>query len=102
MKILITTFNDQKSAVSVLRTLLEERLIACGTILPKAHSFYHWQDNIEEAEEVVVWIKTVQHLLSSCQERLVTLHPYEVPELIVLEPTAVGKAYQRWLEETLG
>ncbi|MBX9743305.1 MAG: divalent-cation tolerance protein CutA [Chthoniobacterales bacterium] len=101
LKIIITTFSDQEVATSVLQTLLKEKLAVCGTILPQAHSIYHWQGKIEEAEEVVVWIKTSQDLLVSCQNRLTLLHPYKIAELIVLEPLFVGEAYQRWIEETL-
>ena len=101
LRILITTFADKKAATSVVRTLVKEKLIACGTLFPEAHSIYHWQGAIEETSEVVVWMKTSQALLEACQQRLTELHPYDVPEVIVLEPSSVNLAYQVWAESAL-
>lgn len=97
--LLMTTFAEESVAVGTIRTLLEEHLVACGTIIPKAKSIYSWQGKIEESDEVVVFLKSSVALQSACMERLKKLHPYEVPEIVVLEPTDVEEKYAAWLAD---
>lgn len=97
IRLVISTFADSEQAASVVRTLVEERLAACGTILPGARSIYRWQGVIEDAGEVMVFLKTTADRLSALQERLLALHPYETPEVIVIDPSAVSPAYAEWL-----
>lgn len=101
LQILVTTFADKKEASSVVRKLVEERVAACGTLFPKAHSIYRWQGELLENEEVVVWIKTSYALLKRCQERLLALHSYDTPELLVIEPSWVNLDYEKWVNEEL-
>ncbi|MFI0348354.1 MAG: divalent-cation tolerance protein CutA [Chthoniobacterales bacterium] len=101
LTVIVTSFADEKTALCVVRTLVRERLAACGTILPKAHSTYLWQGKIEEAAEAVVFFKTSQGLTEQCKLRLAELHPYDVPEIFSLEPSAVDASYLAWLGEVL-
>jgi periplasmic divalent cation tolerance protein len=102
LRLLMTTFSDRESAAAVIRSLLEERLIACGSILPGVTSLYHWEGAIKEAPEVVVLMKTEQAHSKRCMVRLQELHPYEVPEIILLDPEAVSRVYAGWVMEVLG
>ena len=77
-------------------------MIACGTILPGAHSIYRWQGKIEEASESIVLMKTDLKNATRCMERLQELHPYEVPEILLLNPETVSKPYLSWVREVLG
>lgn len=100
-RLLLSTFADEESALSVLRQLLEERLIACGTLIPGVRSLYRWKGKIEEASEVFVLMKTDQKNASRCMSRIQELHPYEVPELILLDLEAVADPYALWIREAL-
>ena len=102
LRIVITSFADEAAAAAIVRCLVEERLAACGTLLPKARSIYSWQGKIEDAIEVVAWIKTSLACLERCQERLQELHPYEVPEIIVVEPSSISPSYLQWMRGVLG
>ncbi len=102
VRLLITTFADQEAASATVRQLLEERLIACGTLLPGSISLFRWQGKIEEASEVIVLMKTDQERSARCMERLRELHPYDAPEIILLEPEAVFGPYAAWVREALG
>lgn len=101
LKIIITTFTDEGMAVPIVRKLLEEQVIACGTLLPGATSLYSWQGGIEEAPEVMVVLKMDQETVGRCMIRLRELHPYEVPEIIVLSPAAVSRDYSKWVRDAL-
>ena len=101
VRLLITTFADQEAASAVVRQLLEERLIACGTLLPGALSLYRWEGKIEESSEVIALMKTDQERSTRCMARLKEMHPYDVPEIILLEPEAVSGVYASWVREAL-
>lgn len=102
LRLILTTFSEETNASAVVCQLLEERLIACGTILPGARSLYHWKGKLEESVELVVLLKTEAATVPRCMERLAELHPYEAPEIIQISPEAVSAPYADWVKEVLG
>lgn len=95
--LLYTTWPDAAAAAAAARTLVEERLAACINILGPVASVYRWQGAIEAADEVVVLLKTTQGRVAALKAALPTVHPYEVPELLVL-PIADGlPPYLAWV-----
>ena len=95
--IVLTTFANAEDAAKAVRTLVDEQIIACGTILPGARSIYRWKDAIEDTKESVVLLKTSAERFPALEERLRAIHPYETPEIIALDPTAVSKDYADWI-----
>ena len=89
-------------AEPVVRSLLDERLVACGNIVPGAVSLYRWEGAVHRDEEVVVILKTVRRLVPQVIERARVLHPYEVPEMLVQEVVDGNPAYLRWVGEECG
>lgn len=84
-------------AETVVRRLVEERLAACGNILPGAVSIYQWEGEVHRDEESVVILKTVRGLLAGMLARAEQLHPYDVPELLVHDVVDGGGAYLEWV-----
>jgi periplasmic divalent cation tolerance protein len=84
-------------AEAVVRTLVEERLIACGNIIPGAVSIYRWEGEVHRDAESVVVLKTVRRLLPTMLERAGQLHPYDVPELLVHDVVDGAGAYLEWV-----
>ncbi len=95
--IALTTFGSEEQAVTVTRSLLEDRLIACANLLPGARSLYRWQGAIEDTAEVVCLMKTTPNHLDALHRALCERHAYDVPEWVVLSPAAVGLAYGNWV-----
>ena len=91
------TCPDAASAATIAHALVEERLAACVNRLPGVHSTYRWQGHVEEADEVLLLIKTTADRLDALTVRLQTLHPYELPELIAVEVRAGLPAYLDWV-----
>ena len=97
IQIVLTTLPDESSAAVIVRELVEKKLAACGTILPAARSIYRWKDAIEDTAEVVVIFKIPAGHFSPFSSTLKSLHPYETPEIIALNPADASEAYARWV-----
>jgi periplasmic divalent cation tolerance protein len=98
----ITTLPPEADADAFVRALLDARLVACGTVLPGARSIYRWQGRIEEAAESVLLLKTTEGRLPALRERLPSLHPYDVPELLVVASDDGLPSYLAWVQEQVG
>ena len=100
--IVLTTLGADADASAFARTLIEEKLAACVSTLPPMTSVYRWQGSIEEAREQQVVIKTASSCLDALEARFRTLHPYEIPEFVVIRPHDVSALYGTWVEESMG
>ena len=101
--IVLTTLGAGADAAAFARTLVDERLAACVNVLPAMRSVYRWRGAVQEDDERQLVIKTWRDRLPALEARVRTLHPYEVPELLVLEVAGGGAAYLEWLSaETRG
>ena len=99
VSIVLTTLGADADAATIARTLIDERLAACVNILPPMTSVYRWQGKVEQDREQQIVIKTAQDRVRALQARLRQLHPYELPEFLVLDATA-SDAYFAWVGES--
>jgi periplasmic divalent cation tolerance protein len=95
--VVFTTVASDEEAVKFVRTLLERRLIACGTLIPGGRSLYRWQGKIADEREVVVMLKTRSARIESLRVAFAELHPYKVPELLALPVEAGLDKYLEWI-----
>src|SRR5690242_9343308 len=86
--VVLTTVSSADEAVALINALLDRRLIACGTMLPGARSFYRWGGKVADEQEVVLLLKTRAARLELLEAAFGELHPYKVPELLALPVTA--------------
>jgi periplasmic divalent cation tolerance protein len=97
--ILLTTIGVTADVEPLARTLVEERLAACVNVLPTMQSFYRWEGAVQRDDERQLVIKTSPERLAALEQRLRSLHPYELPETLVL--TAGGsQQYLAWIRES--
>jgi periplasmic divalent cation tolerance protein len=99
--LVLTTFANADDAARVVRTLVEERLVACGNIVPGVRSLYRWKGGIADEHEVLVLLKTRKQDWTALLSRLHELHPYEVPECVAVRMAAGAPRYMAWLEAAL-
>ncbi len=96
-----TTLPDRALAQRLAAELVEERLAACAQIAGPIASTYRWQDAVESAEEWYCHLKTTLERVPQIRTRILALHPYEVPEIIVLPIIDGEPAYLRWIQESV-
>ncbi|MDP2320671.1 MAG: divalent-cation tolerance protein CutA [Acidobacteriota bacterium] len=100
--LVLTTYPADGDADGFARALVDERLAACVSVLPPMQSFYRWKGEVETASERQVLIKTKAAHVAALEQRVQALHPYEVPEFLVLDIGAGSPAYLSWLNESTG
>jgi periplasmic divalent cation tolerance protein len=96
---LTTTAADYDAAL-LARTLVEEQLVACVNVVDRITSIYRWENSIHEDGEKLLVMKTTTDRLDALRDRLMDLHPYDVPEFIVIPVTEASAQYERWLIES--
>ena len=100
-RIVLTTAGSAEEAQRIARTLVEERLAACVTLLPSAQSIYQWQGEVETANETLLLLKTSQNHIAALESRLHSLHSYDTPEFPVLRVDSGSHPYLEWLQSSL-
>jgi periplasmic divalent cation tolerance protein len=99
--IVLTTLADGTDATALARTLVAEWLAACVNVLPVMTSLYRWEGRVEEGQERQLVIKTAEDRVTALAARLHTLHPYAVPELLVIRASDGADEYLRWIRDSV-
>ena len=97
--VILTTLANTEDAVTLIRTLLDRRLVACGTIMPGTRSLYRWEDKLADEIEVVVMLKTRSGAIHGLERAFKELHPYKVPELLTLPVSGGLDRYLGWIND---
>jgi periplasmic divalent cation tolerance protein len=93
----LSTAPSEEKAVEIARALVNEGLAACVNVIPRVRSIYAWKGELCDDSEVLCVVKTSAERVPALKARLVALHPYEVPELVVLEVTSGHEPYLDWV-----
>ena len=95
--IVLITAPSSDSAASIARILVEEGLCACGNVVPAIRSIYRWGGEIHDDAEAMLVLKTERRLVPELKARLPAIHPYQVPELLVLPVEDGLGPYLEWV-----
>ena len=95
--IVLTTMPDDSRADELARTLVDERLAACVNVQAPMSSTYRWKETVEQETERQIVIKTTRDRLPALEARVRALHPYEVPEFVIVPIDGGSDAYLTWL-----
>ena len=99
--VVLVTAPSAEVAASIARALVEERLAACGNVLPGLRSIYRWQGKVQEDAEALLILKTQRKRFGELRDRVLALHPYEVPEVLALPVEAGSEPYLDWIAQSM-
>ena len=99
--LVLCTFPDLEKARQIGTVLVEKQLAACVNLLPAVESIYRWEGKVEQASEVLGIFKTTREAYPRFREELAEAHPYDVPEIVALNPEDVAGSYARWVGESV-
>jgi periplasmic divalent cation tolerance protein len=94
--VLVTTPSAEKAA-EIARTVVEERLAACGNVVPGLRSIYRWQGRVHDDAEALLVFKTTRTRFEALRDRILSIHPYEVAEVLALPVEGGSAAYLAWI-----
>lgn len=94
--VLVTTPTPERAA-EIARVAVEERLAACGNVVTGVRSIYRWEGEIQDDAEALLVLKTTRGRFEALRERVLSLHPYAVPEVIALPVEAGSAPYLAWI-----
>ena len=99
--VVLTTLPADADAAAFAQALVEARVAACVNLLPIMQSVYRWQGAVEQESERQMLVKTSRLRVNALWERVRDLHPYEVPEFLVLPVVDGSDAYLKWLGDSI-
>jgi periplasmic divalent cation tolerance protein len=97
--LVLSTFPDAETARRISHQLVTEKLAACANILPDLQSIYRWKDKIEMGNETLVFFKLSGNRYEQFQNKLRSLHPYDVPEIVFLPLSGGLSEYLHWVAQ---
>src|SRR4051812_32340633 len=97
--VVISTFPDTDTARKIANEIVSEKFAACANIMPVVESIYRWKEKVETASETLVLFKLSADRYQVFEEKLLSLHPYDVPEIISARIDQGSPEYLRWVVE---
>jgi periplasmic divalent cation tolerance protein len=99
--VVLVTAPSAEKAAEIARTLVEEKLAACGNVVPGVRSIYRWEGKICDDAEALLILKIPAKRLTEVADRVVALHPYEVPEVVALRVEGGNERYIDWIVQSM-
>jgi len=100
--VVICSVPDPSTARTIATSLVTEKLAACVNILPQVTSVYEWEGKLQQDQEALLLIKTHQASFTALESRVLALHPYELPEIIMVPISGGSRAYLDWVTSCVG
>lgn len=99
MIVTLCTCPDEKTAELIANSLVSSQQAACVNLLPGCQSIYEWEGKLVKDKEILLLIKSKDEAFEGIKQRILELHPYELPEIISLAVNHGLEAYLRWVED---
>ncbi len=99
--VVFMTAPDEETAARLTGTVVEAGLAACGNLIPSVRSIYRWQGALHDDAEVLVIFKTTAGRVDALRDALVDLHPYDCPEVLVINTDGGHPDYLSWVAESV-
>ena len=100
--VVLVTAPSAEKAAELGRVLVSERLAACASVVPGIRSIYWWEGRVQDEPEALIVLKTTRARLGSLRDRVLALHPYQVPEVVALGIEGGNEKYLEWIAGETG
>ncbi|HKZ21868.1 MAG TPA: divalent-cation tolerance protein CutA [candidate division Zixibacteria bacterium] len=97
--LVLVTVGSEKEAGKIAEILVKEKLAACVNIIPQVKSYFSWQKKFYKGKETLLLIKTRVALFERLENRILKMHSYQIPEIILLPIEKGFKNYLDWIEK---
>ncbi len=95
--LVLVTVSSDKEAQKIAEILVKEKLAGCVNIIPKVKSYFNWKKKFYKEKEVLLLIKTKAALFEKLTIRVLKIHSYETPEIILVPIEKGSKNYSDWI-----
>lgn len=99
--VILMTGPDAEVLGALAHYLVQERLVACVNVVDGVRSVYRWRGRVEDATEALAILKTTRDRVAALREQVLEMHPYDVPEFLVLPVREGASAYLEWIDESV-
>ena len=99
--VVLVTAPDLRTARRLAAAALKARLVACVNLVPKIESHYLWHGKLESGSEVLLVMKTMAKRLSALEKLVLSQHPYDTPEFVVLPLQGGSGRYLDWITQSV-
>lgn len=93
----ITTIDNLDTAKKIALAVTDKRLASCAQLIGPIQSYYWWKGKREEGSEWQVVMKTRLEIYPQLEQEILSMHPYEVPEIIAMPITQGLESYLKWI-----
>jgi len=97
LSLVLVTAPSPEIANQLAYSIVNGRLAACVTVIPKVVSIYTWEGKLEQAEETLLLIKTRHTRFAELEQYICTHHPYDTPEIVEIPADQVTQRYLQWV-----
>jgi periplasmic divalent cation tolerance protein len=101
VRLVLLSGPDAETLESIAAQVVEEGWAACVNVIPSARSVYRWKGEVVRENEALAFVKTVRPALEGLRRRILDLHPYDVPEFLVLPLEAGDARYVAWVHDAV-
>lgn len=101
LKMVFSTASNYENAMMIVRNVIYDRLAFCCNVIPNFTSIYVWDGKVVEDTEHMLIIKTDAAKLDELKKRIVELHDYQIPEIVVLDIVDSTFSYTNWAKSIL-
>ncbi len=95
--VVLVTAPSAEKAAELGRAVVSERLAACASVVPGLRSIYWWEGKVQDEAEALLLLKSTRARFDALRDRVLELHPYQVPEVVALPVEAGSRAYLEWI-----
>ena len=99
--VVLVTAPGAEEAARLARTLVEEKLVACGNVVPGVRSIYRWEGKVCDEQEALLVLKAPARRFPELRDRILALHPYQVPEVVALRIEDGSEKYIDWIVQSM-